>query len=202
MYPLFETVCIRDAKVMYPEWHIRRYEESFLRFYGYPPQEPLFDSVSLLDSLQRLPASDMVKMKILYGSKEKTVELSPYSSKNIQTLKMVEADDIDYSLKFADRSCLDELTARRGIYDDILIIKDEMVTDSSFCNIVFFDGDRYITPSTPLLRGVARQRLLDLGVIEEREVRAVDIGKFGSFVLINAMRDFFSLPQIPVGNIF
>ncbi len=115
---------------------------------------------------------------------------------------MVEADDIDYSLKFADRSCLDELTSQRGIYDDILIIKDEMVTDSSFCNIVFFDGDRYITPSTPLLRGVARQRLLDLGVIEEREVRAVDIDKFVSFVLINAMRDFFSLPQIPVGNIF
>ena len=202
MYPLFETVCIRDAKVMYPEWHIRRYEESFLRFYGYPPQEPLFDSVSLIDSLQRLPASDTVKMKILYGSKGKIVELLPYSSKNIQTLKMVEADDIDYSLKFADRSCLDELTSQRGIYDDILIIKDEMVTDSSFCNIVFFDGDRYITPSTPLLRGVARQRLLDLGVIEEREVRAVDRDKFVSFVLINAMRDFFSLPQIPVGNIF
>ena len=202
MYPLFETVCIRDAKVMYPEWHIRRYEESFLRFYGYPPQEPLFDSVSLIDSLQRLPASDTVKMKILYGSKGKIVELLPYSSKNIQTLKMVEADDIDYSLKFADRSCLDELTAQRGIYDDILIIKDEMVTDSSFCNIVFFDGDRYITPSTPLLRGVARQRLLDLGVIEEREIKAVDIGKFGSFVRMNAMRDFFSLPQIPVGNIF
>jgi len=119
MYPLFETVCIRDAKVMYPEWHIRRYEESFLRFYGYPPQEPLFDSVSLLDSLQRLPASDTVKMKILYGSKGKTVELSPYSSKNIQTLKMVEADDIDYSLKFADRSCLDALLSLDVVWNAV-----------------------------------------------------------------------------------
>ena len=76
-----------------------------------------------------------------------------------------------------------------------------MVTDTSVCNIVFFDGQKWITPSTPLLCGTARARLLADGTIEERPVAESDIHKFEAFRLINALRHFDTIATTTTDNI-
>ena len=52
----------------------------------------------------------------------------------------------------------------RGACDEILIIKDGHITDTSISNIVFRLPDGWwLTPFTPLLKGIMRTYLLESG---------------------------------------
>jgi len=85
--------------------------------------------------------------------------------------------------------------------DEILIIKQNLITDTSFSNITFFDGTRWITPSSPLLAGTMRSFLIQKQVIVEKEIRVTDLKDFEKARLINAMLPFESGSDIPVENI-
>lgn len=68
-----------------------------------------------------------------------------------------------------------------------------MVTDSSFCNILLLDGssgDGWVTPSTTLLEGTCRERLLDQGIITATDISVEDLKNYTKFMLINAFMDF------------
>src|SRR5690606_14853325 len=93
--------------------------------------------------------------------------ITPYEVRAVTSLKIIHDDTIDYSLKYEDRSSIDNLFAKRNNCDDILIIKNGFVTDASYSNIAFYDGSRWITPAQPLLKGTMRQHLLDTGVIHQ-----------------------------------
>jgi 4-amino-4-deoxychorismate lyase len=68
-------------------------------------------------------------------------------------------------------------------------------------NLVFFDGTRWLTPSTPLLPGTCRERLLSDGKISERRIRQEDLYLYQGVKLINAMRELDEEEFIPIGNI-
>ena len=65
--------------------------------------------------------------------------------REIRSLKVVVDDRIDYSFKSADRSSLNRLTAQKGDCDEIIIVKNGLVTDTSFTNIAVFDGEQWLT---------------------------------------------------------
>jgi 4-amino-4-deoxychorismate lyase len=179
-------------------WHQHRYEKSFWEFYGRPVFNQLTDNIDI-------PAfcrSGIFRMRISYNEVSKIVEFEEYSVKEINTLQLVKDDTIEYNLKYSDRSHLQKLLEGKGMSDDILIVKNGLITDSSFCNIVFFDGSEWITPATPLLRGTARERLLASGTIKEQNIRFTDIKNFHRFKLINSMRDFKYISESEVINIF
>ena len=99
------------------------------------------------------------------------------------------------------RSCINRIFKLKEKCDDVLIIKDGYVTDTSFCNIVFDTGTKFITPSTPLLKGIKREVLLTKGVITEEEIKYTDIKLFKKAHLINAMIDLEDKIELPVMNI-
>lgn len=131
---------------------------------------------------------------------EETMEFLPYEIKSIATLHPIDSD-IDYRFKYSERSALNALYEMRGEQDDILIIKDGMVSDSSYTNIVLFDGKEWVTPSTPLLKGVERKNLLVSGLIREKRIAYADLPHYRSFKLINALRPFSEVDEEPVSNI-
>lgn len=102
---------------------------------------------------------------------------------------MVECDDINYQYKYYNRSKINELFQQHENCDDILIVKNEFVTDISYANIVFWDGDKWITPSTPLLHGTKRQKLINQKIITEKEIKLSDLHLFEKARIINAMID-------------
>ncbi len=59
------------------------------------------------------------------------------------------------------------------------------LTDTSYTNIALYDGEQWFTPSTPLLRGTMRQRLLDCGLLQEREIMVSDIPNYQYISLFN-----------------
>lgn len=146
------------------------------------------------------PGQGLYKCRITYDDQSKTIEFLPYTFKPIQTLKVIEHDRISYEFKYQDRRTINRLFDLRRECDDILIIKRGLVTDSSYCNIVFRNNGTWYTPWSPLLKGTQRQKLLEHDMIVEEEIRVKDISSFKTFKLINAMWEFDG-PELDVSNI-
>jgi len=163
---------------------------------------PTSAPISLTEYLSTLevPKKGIFKCRIVYEHQIDVVEFIPYEVKPVHSLKVVYDPTIDYSHKFEDRGRINSLVEQRQFCDDILIVKNGFVTDSSYSNIIFFDGFRWITPDTPLLRGTMRQFLLDAAEIKQEPITVQDISSFKSFRLINAMLGFDG-PEIEVSKI-
>lgn len=192
---LLETIKIAGGKILNLPLHNDRMNLS---------RRELFDAKDylLLDDYIKVPPEPgdrIIRCRVIYGLSVKSVEYSQYIPAAIKTLKVVDGSNIDYSYKFLDRSNLNALVDK-SIADDILIIKNGCVTDSSFANIVFYDGNRWITPVSPLLRGTMREVLIQNGVVREEAVAVDDLHRFTHFRLINAMLGFEG-PLLPVSNI-
>jgi 4-amino-4-deoxychorismate lyase len=108
---------------------------------------------------------------------------------------------LDYHLKYADRSALARLLQRRDDCDEILIVRDGAITDTSYSNVAFFDGRKYVTPDTFLLNGTRRQYLLGTGVLTECRITPSDLGGFERVVLINAMLGIEDDLAVPIERI-
>lgn len=142
----------------------------------------------------------LFKIRVLYDQAIEKIEIHPYTPRPIQSLKIVQGQ-LDYTYKTTDRKAIHQLYAQREQCDDILIIKNGLVTDSSYCNIAFFDGAIWWTPATPLLKGVQRQFLLDQGIISARNIALTDITSFQKIKLFNAIIDWEMGIEILVKNI-
>lgn len=197
MYPLFETVRVQDGEIKHPVWHELRFANSYKKLFATTPHFTLLTDIEIPVPLR----TGLVKLRIAYGKTGKEVRFEPYQVKRIKTLKLTEIGDVDYSVKYSDRNQLNLAFADRGEADDVLMIKNGMVTDSSYCNVVFFDGENWITPETPLLEGTARARLITEGKIHPSPIHQIEIQNFQSFKLINAMRDFDSISAEPIEGI-
>jgi len=145
--------------------------------------------------------SGVFKVRVLYGSSIGKIEIEPYVFRTIQSLKVVRHESVDYHLKYTDRQILQQLFAQRENCDDIIIVKNGLVTDSFAANLIFFNGKDWVTPTTPLLKGTKRQLLLDREIIIEKEIREEDVFGFQKVGLINAMIDFEEMPIVSVEKI-
>jgi len=194
---LFETIRIDDGILRNISYHNLRMEESQRAIYN------VAGTVNLEDSLQVPPefGKGTVKCRVVYGKQIEEVAFSTYITRNIRTLKLVDGNRIDYSFKFTDREQLNALLKQRQDCDEILIVKDGYITDTSFSNIVFRYGDNWVTPANPLMRGTIRASLLHQRIIKQEVIRVDDLGKYSAARLINAMLPFGSGPDIPVDAI-
>ncbi|HOT44000.1 MAG TPA: aminotransferase class IV family protein [Spirochaetota bacterium] len=140
------------------------------------------------------------KCKVVYSDRIHEVLFEPYPGRAIRSLKIVACDDIDYSHKYTDRGSINALFRLRGRCDDVLIVKNGLVTDTSISNIAFHDGSRWITPRSFLLRGTRRDQLISQGTIVEADIRVQDIAAFTKASLLNAMLDLGET-VVETGNI-
>lgn len=189
MEKLIETFRIEDGKPLCLTEHQRRVEESTRRLTGRR-------TVINLKDIHIPPQYEkgIVKCSVTYDERLCGVVFRHYRPAIIRKLKAVFADRADYSLKYADRTLFSKLLEQKGDCDDILIIRQGLVTDTSYSNIVFSDGSDYFTPDSFLLNGCRRRRLLAQKRIRQRRITVDDIGKYEYALIINAMLDMEDNP--------
>lgn len=183
----FETIKIQDGEVLNLAYHQTRYEHvlhSFeiknihnLKTYIYPPKKGLY------------------RCRLVYSSEIISVDYYEYSKREINKLKLIYDDAIDYSYKRDDRSDIERLYSQKNGCDDILIVKNGFVTDTSIANIALYKEGMWVTPRSPLLKGTTRQRYLDKGVLQERDITPKELLSFEKTALLNAMIDFDIISQ-------
>lgn len=196
MSRLIESIKLDNGRFLRLHYHQARMDRSVAELF----QQNNAINLSVELAKQSHPKFGLYKCRIVYEKQLESVEFLPYEPRKIESLKVVYDNAIEYSSKYEDRAGIDTLFGQRQYCDDVLIVKNGFVTDSSISNIIFFDGYKWITPDTPLLKGTMRQFLLEAAEIKEQSVTIQDIPSFKSFRLINAMIGFDG-PEIEVSRI-
>lgn len=197
IFPFFESIRVENGEFQNTKYHLQRMMFTCLRTYNHFDFSNLLEDIVVPDEFRE----GLVKLKVYYNESQLKFKFSTYERKPAEKLRMIEGGDILYDKKRTDRKAIELLTGQKGDCDDILIIKDGLVTDTSIANILFFHDNIMLTPSDCLLAGTERQRLLKEGLVDAVKIKTEDIPYFDGFCIINAMNPFGSRPIIPVTNI-
>lgn len=186
MYRFIESIQLRDGEFKRLPLHQARVTKTMACFY---PNEKIIDLESLLANCS-YPPEGLFKCRVVYDSEVQLVEFVPYVRREIRSLRLVETSLEPTPYKFEDRIALNAAFARRGDCDDIVLVRDGLLTDSSYSNIALYDGANWYTPRLPLLYGTNRADLLEKGLLTERDIRVDDLKNYTHIALFNAMMEF------------
>lgn len=180
-YPFFETICVVFGEIRNVERHLERMRKTCLFHYKEFHFEKIFGHLEL-------PVNGIIKLNIWYNKTETEIRFAEYIPAIIKKIALVECEPVfEYSFKYTDRSYFNKLLQSTAGADEIVIVKNGMVTDTSKANIVFEKDGKYFTPDTFLLNGTMRQFLLTTGKVTEKAIKAEDISEYERIYFINAM---------------
>lgn len=186
MAQLLETLKIVNGIAPFVEFHNQRLNDA---------RQILFnakDQIDLKKVIQAPATTGIYRCRIIYSETIEAVEYLPHQNRNFQTFKIVEDDNIDYQFKYLNRDNINRLFTLKGSADDLLIIKNGLVTDTSIANVAFWQ-DQWLTPSTPLLKGTTRARLLSEKQLFEADIRLEELNQFPKMAIMNALIGFCTI---------
>lgn len=184
MCPFIETLRIENGVIDNLSYHNERFNRTRSTFWN--------DSVpmNLADSIRPPAADGILKCRIVYDEAVREVTYAPYAIRPVRSLRIVTSDAIDYAYKSTDREAINRLFSQRETADEVLIVRNGLLTDTSIANIALYDGVNWFTPATPLLKGIRRAALLDEHTLTEREISLEQLFDYSHIALFNAMIDF------------
>jgi 4-amino-4-deoxychorismate lyase len=180
----FETIRCQDGDIFHLTYHQKRIARTIglninLSDYIYPPSNKL------------------LKCKIIYNKNGiLDIKYTQYRPKIITTFKLIYDDNIEYKYKMLNRENLDNLYTKKGLADEIIIVKNGLITDTTIANIAIYNGTFWITPKSPLLFGTTRNRLLNEDKLIEKDITVDELLLAKKIALMNAMIDFKILEKV------
>jgi len=174
----FETIKCDDYEVLNLSYHCKRIANTIalninLQDYIYPPSSKLF------------------KCKVIYNDEGIVdVQYSEYKKREIKTFKILFDDEIEYFKKSINRAKIDSLFEKRDSCDEIIILKNGIVQDTSIANIAILYKGTWITSKSCLLKGTTRDRYLNDNLLIEKDITLEMLKATKKIALMNAMIDF------------
>ena len=193
---LTEAIRVEKKELVNLEYHQARFDKARRDLLGIGGHIKLADAIKLPDDI----TDEVYKCRIVYSDKIHSVDFNLYDKRLPATMKLVYDDEIDYSFKYENRDRLNTLL-KESMADEILIVKNGMITDTSRSNVILKRRSELITPTSFLLDGTMRRFLLDKKMIYEENISVDDLFLFDKLYLINAMLDIDNQPGIPVHQI-
>lgn len=173
-----ETIKAYNGEIFHLSYHQERLEKTI----GHKDIE--------LSEVLNPPQEGLYRCRAIYDTYSVSVTYYPYVKRNICKLKLISDDTIDYDKKYADRSEIEKLLEQKDGCDDIIIVKNGFITDTSIANIALKQGSEWFTPQAPLLYGTTRKRLLEEKKLKTRDIRVEELTEYSEIALMNAMIDF------------
>ena len=189
---LVESIRLEGGRFFHVEWHQARMNRVRRALYGDVPE------IDLADVLYRRLGEysfggQRMRVRVLYDAHIRRVEAMVYRRRRISSLRVVELFPVEEGLlryKWADRRLWKALYGLRGDADDVLVVRDGLVTDTTIANVAFWDGRRWLTPAQPLMEGTTRMRLLASDELVPADIRVSDLASFEKIRLFNAMAEW------------
>ncbi|WP_312390472.1 aminotransferase class IV [Chryseobacterium sp.] len=196
MSQFIESIKVEDQEIYLLDFHQKRVNQTFAHF----GKEGSIDLKKIFEHLEH-DEDGLFKFRIMYDLDKKVrTQMIPYAIPEIEDFQLVENNSFDYSFKFEDRKELERMKMKSKA-EEIIIVKNNHITDTSFSNLLFLKGKEWFTPNTYLLNGVQRQDLLKSKEIKETEITLQNLKQFSHFQLINSLNDFDENFIYPIARI-
>lgn len=191
-----ESIRLENGELMNLGLHQHRTEMTLLAHYGARVHIDLSRELAH----RSLPAGGLYKVRVTYDREIAGIDVDPYTRAGVRGIELVDASDLDYRFKYAERSVLDALRERVPPGVQPVVVQDGYIRDALYANVCFFDGNTWLTPERPLLEGTARRAALARGEVRAAAVRAEDYrkGKYTQVKLINCMTYFSEAQEVPI----
>ncbi|XPV69067.1 MAG: aminotransferase class IV family protein [Halarcobacter sp.] len=182
----FETIKCFDNEIFNLQYHNKRVANTIglnlnLQEYIYPPSEKLY------------------RCKLIYNEYEVLdVQYFEYKKREIKSFKLIFDDNIEYSKKYLNREDIDKAFGKKQNADEIIIVKNGLLTDTSIANIAIYDGTNWLTPTIPLLFGTTRERFIEEKKMIEKPITVQMLKSAKKIALLNAMIDFDILDEYTI----
>ncbi|MDD5211002.1 MAG: aminotransferase class IV [Sulfuricurvum sp.] len=182
---LFETIRCEDGIAAHLDYHQKRLTSS-LQCLG---SKILFD----LQALITPPKIGVYRCRFVYNADSYRIEYHPYTLRKMTSLRLVIDDAIHYPLKYTHRDGLNSLFEHRDACDDVLIVKNGILKDTTIANIALLIDGQWFTPQTPLLYGTTRARLINEDFLIPAVLTPNDISNARKIAIMNAMVGFVEI---------
>lgn len=196
MCQFIESIKLLDGLFYRIKYHQNRMNICANLFY--PNADPVDLRLALNDS--QPPEKGLYKCKVTFDSKIRKIEYLSYQKREISSLRVISTEIESLPYKKEDRTDFDKAFVLRENCDEVLLVKNGLLTDTTICNIALFDGFNWLTPALPLIYGVNRAQLLEEGKIVEKDIRLDELRNFSRIRLFNAMIEFGEIELI-ISNI-
>ena len=198
MFQFIESICCVNKELRNLDYHQARFDRT--RSDNFNDIKPI-----LLKEIIQFPtdlSDEKYKVRIVYDREIQRIEFQPYQIKPINSIKLFEIDPkINYTYKYVDRWFFEEYI-KEAQTDDLVLVKSNYITDCTYSNIVFFDGENWFTPRAVLLKGTMRESLLNEEKIKEKNIKISDLANFQSFKRINAMMNLEESQEVSILELF
>ncbi len=184
MFSFLETICIQNGQAQHLDFHQMRVNETFEQFFQ--EWEP-FD-VEELVAEQVLPTEGTHRLRITYQEDPETIEILPYTKKEVKRFALVDTGEIDYGFKWAERGFFQTFLDAHPEADEVIFVKDGRIQDCSMANLAFLKEGIWYTPEEPLHWGTTRARLIIEEEVEEAEILVEELASYERVCLINVFR--------------
>ncbi|MBK9737531.1 MAG: aminotransferase class IV [Saprospiraceae bacterium] len=180
---LVESIKIFNGRLYNMDFHETRFNETRKKLFGITTPLSLRRHMVIPSEVKQ----GLVKCRVTYNNDIHNITFQPYKPNVIHSVKLVVHDDISYAYKFEQRAELDLLFDLRADSEEIMIIKNGLVTDAYYYNYLFEKDGHIFTPSSPLLCGTMRAFLLSKNTIIAKDIYADKVHKYDFIYMINAM---------------
>ncbi|KIM11222.1 MAG: hypothetical protein KU37_06140 [Sulfuricurvum sp. PC08-66] len=180
---LLETLLCIDGVAQHLPYHQARLARSYHALFG-------GDVPFVLERLITPPPQGRYRCRLLYDAHQTHIEYIPYTLRTSRRLGIVHTT-LEYPYKFAHREPLDSLKKSIEGVDDVILLRDGLISDTTIANIACLIDGVWLTPATPLLAGTTRARLLDEGFLQCGDITLSMLENADSIALMNALTGFY-----------
>ena len=182
-----ETLLITN-EIKNLKYHNQRMNKTRKYFYN-------LDEIDLKDYIKIIPNK---RVRVVYDKDILKVEYFDLKPREFKNFKIVYSD-IDYEYKYENREKLNSLKVDG--YDEVIIVKNGFITDTTISNLAFFDGKEWHTPKNPLLKGTKRAELLEKGFLKEKDIKIEHLKNYQKFAMMNAIIGFYEIEIERIENL-
>lgn len=182
----FETIKCENFKIYNLEYH----EDRIYKTIG--------KKIKLENYIKPME-SNLLRCKFIYNE-EKILDTQfyHYKPKEIRSFKIVYSDNIIYNKKYLNRQNIDKLLLKKENCDEIIIVKNGIVTDTSIATVAVKLNKQWIVSKNTLLFSTTKNRLLNEKKIKEKDINIEMLKQAKQIAVLNAMVDFFEIKNFVI----
>ena len=190
-----ETLYVKNGNILNLEYHLERIKRTAKHFKW---KTNLSEKLKVKSEKLKVK-SEKLRMRVIYNEKEvKKIEFFPIKQRKFKKFKIINADNFDYKFKYKNRQFFTLHFSLYTQFDEFILIKNHLITDTTISNLAFYTGSEWITPKYPLLKGTKRAELLDKGFLKEENIHKSDLKYFKKMAMINAIVGFYEIDDYDI----